>query len=200
MSSFLLIGLGNPGKPYAANRHNIGFIAADAIAERYGFSAWAKKFQGQMAEGSIGGQKIFLLKPHTYMNLSGESAAQAARFYKIPLTRIIALHDELDLPPGKLRVKRGGGAGGHNGLKSLDAHLGVDYLRVRIGIGHPGDKDQVSDYVLSDFTKAEKAAAADMAQAIAQYVNLLLEGHEPEFMNKITLAGERGEATPKNSP
>lgn len=188
MTSFLLIGLGNPGKDYAKNRHNIGFMAADAIAERYKFSSWAKKFRGLLAEGVIGGEKVLLLKPQTYMNLSGESVGDASRFYKIPLENIIVFHDELDLPLGKLRVKRGGGNGGHNGLKSLDQHLGPDYLRVRIGIAHPGDKDMVSDYVLSDFSKQEKPSAEHMVEEVSKHIGLLLSGNEPEFMNKIALA------------
>lgn len=188
MISFLLIGLGNPGKDYAGNRHNIGFMTADAIAERYKFSPWSKKFRGQICEGKIGEEKVYLLKPQTYMNLSGEAAGEAARFYKIPPENIIAIHDELDLPLGRLRVKRSGGNGGHNGLESLDQYLGPDYLRVRIGIGHPGDKDMVSDYVLSNFSKQERPAAEAMIGEIAQHIGLLLAGDEPGFMNKIALA------------
>lgn len=185
MPPFLLIGLGNPGKDYSGNRHNIGFMAADEIASRYKFSAWSKKFRGALAEGNIGNEKVFLLKPQTFMNLSGESAAECARFYKIPLEHIIALHDELDLPLGKLRVKLGGGNGGHNGLKSLDQYLGEDYWRVRIGIGHPGDKDLVSDYVLSDFSKAEKPLAEKMVDDIAKHLPLLIAGDDAGFMNKM---------------
>lgn len=186
--AFLLIGLGNPGKDYAANRHNVGFMAADAVAERYTFSPWSKKFRGQICEGKIGEEKAYLLKPQTYMNLSGESAGEAARFYKIPPENIIVIHDELDLPLGRLRVKRGGGNGGHNGLESLDQYLGEDYLRIRIGIGHPGDKDMVSDYVLSDFLKAEKPLAQTMVDEVAKHCALLLKGDEAGFMNKIALA------------
>ncbi len=185
---YLLIGLGNPGKDYSGNRHNVGFMAVDEIAARYKFSAWSKKFRGLICEGKIGEEKVYLLKPQTYMNLSGESAGEMARFYKIAVENIIAIHDELDLPLGKLRVKRGGGNGGHNGLESLDRYLGVDYMRVRIGIGHPGDKDMVSDYVLSDFAKQEKPAAQMMVDEISKHVGLLLKGDEPGFMNKITLA------------
>lgn len=188
MSSFLLIGLGNPGKDYAGNRHNVGFMAADAVAGHYRFSPWSKKFRGQLCEGKIGDEKAYLLKPQTYMNLSGESAGEAARFYKIPPANIIAIHDELDLPLGRLRVKKGGGNGGHNGLESLDSHLGKEYRRVRIGIGHPGDKDMVSDYVLSDFAKAEKPLAAQMVDEVAKHIGLLLAGDEAGFMNKIVLS------------
>ena len=185
---FLIVGLGNPGKKYEANRHNIGFMAVETIASAYGFSKWSKKFQGLATEGSIDGRKALLLKPQTFMNLSGESAGDAARFYKIPPENIIAIHDELDLPLGKLRVKLGGGNGGHNGLKSLDEHIGKDYWRVRVGIGHPGDKDMVSDYVLSDFAKAERKTMETMAVEIAKHIDLLLAGDEAGFMNKITLA------------
>ena len=138
---WLIVGLGNPGGSYARNRHNIGFMAADEIVRRHCFSPWRSKYQGQIAEGTIAGEKVLVLKPETYMNLSGQSVAAAARFHKIPNGNVIALHDEIDLPPGKVRVKKGGGAAGHNGLKSIDAHLGNDYWRVRLGIGHPGDKD-----------------------------------------------------------
>lgn len=184
----LIIGLGNPGPEYSANRHNIGFMAVDAVAEAYGFAKWSKKFQGQLSEGTIAGEKVFLLKPQTYMNLSGESAGKVAQFYKIPPENIIVIHDELDLPLGKLRVKIGGGNGGHNGLNSLDEHLGKDYWRVRVGIGHPGDKDAVSDYVLSDFTKAEHTFVESMVGEIAKYIGLLLQGNDAEFMNRIALA------------
>ena len=195
----LLIGLGNPGKTYAGNRPNVGFMAAAAIAERHGFSAWAKKFRGLLAEGKIDGEKVLLLKPQTYMNLSGESVAEAAHFYKITPEHIVVIHDELDLLPGKLRVKRGGGNGGHNGLKSLDAHLGEDYRRVRVGIGHPGDKDMVSDYVLSDFGKAEHKMAELMADEIARHIGVLLKGDDAGFMNRIALAFHEPRTTPHES-
>lgn len=187
MTSFLLIGLGNPGTRYAHNRHNIGFMAVDAIAKKHSFSTWSQKFQGQCSEGKIGGHRVFLLKPQTFMNLSGESAGALARFYKIPLENIIVLHDELDLPLAKVRVKLGGGNGGHNGLKSLDAHLGADYWRVRMGIGHPGDKDLVSPYVLSDFTKEEMPAVEKLCTSVAMHIDQQLARNDAEFMNKITL-------------
>ncbi len=188
MTPFLLIGLGNPGSEYSGNRHNIGFMAVDRIAADYGFSKPAKKFGGSICEGVIGKQKVYAFKPLGYMNTSGGPAAEAARFYKIPPDHIIAIHDELDLPLGKLRVKRGGGNGGHNGLKSLDAHLGKDYLRIRLGIGHPGDKDMVTDYVLSDFRKAEKPMVELMIGEISKHIGLLLQGDEAKFMSKIALA------------
>jgi PTH1 family peptidyl-tRNA hydrolase len=188
MSTFLLIGLGNPGKDYAKNRHNIGFMAADEIALRFHFSPWSKKFRGQFCEGKVGEAKVFLLKPQTYMNLSGESAAECARFYKIPVENMIAMHDELDLPLGKLRVKRGGGNGGHNGLKSLDQYLGDNYMRVRVGIGHPGDKDAVTRYVLENFKKDEWPLVETMVNEIARHIGMVISGDEAGFMNKITLA------------
>jgi PTH1 family peptidyl-tRNA hydrolase len=188
MTSFLLIGLGNPGKGYAGNRHNIGFMVIDRIAEHYEFSRWARKFGGSVCEDVIGKHKVLAFKPLGYMNTSGSPSGEAAHFYKIPPEKIIVFHDELDLPLGKIRVKCGGGNGGHNGLKSLDAHLGKDYWRVRIGIGHPGDKDMVSDYVLSDFSKTERPVMALMAEEVAHHIPLLLQGDEAGFMNKITLA------------
>lgn len=181
----LLIGLGNPGKKYAGNRHNVGFMALDAIAEKYGFKKETVKFGGLLAEGNIDGQKIYSFKPESYMNLSGEPAIRLVQFYKIPLANITVFHDELDLPHAKIRVKRGGGHGGHNGLKSLDAHLGQDYQRVRIGIGHPGDKDMVSDYVLNDFSKDEQKTTNALLKEISANLPLLLQGDEAGFMNRL---------------
>jgi PTH1 family peptidyl-tRNA hydrolase len=188
MTAFLLIGLGNPGKDYAANRHNVGFMAIGAITDSYGFSPWKKAFGGAICEGVIDKKKVFAFMPLSYMNNSGDPAGEISRFYKIAPEHTVVLHDELDLPLGKLRVKKGGGHGGHNGLKSLDSHIGQDYWRVRIGIGHPGDKDMVSDYVLSDFSKAEKPAVELMNQEITRHIGLLLSGDEAGFMNKIALA------------
>ncbi|NBX03166.1 MAG: aminoacyl-tRNA hydrolase [Alphaproteobacteria bacterium] len=185
---FLIIGLGNPGKGYAHNRHNVGFMAVDAIADSYGFSGWSARFGGHIAEGNIGGKKTFLFKPMSYMNLSGNPAGELCRFYKIPTENVLAIHDELDLPLAKLRVKRGGGHGGHNGLKSLDEHLGKDYQRIRFGIGHPGDKDMVSNYVLADFAKAEEPTVEACIKEIATHINLLLQGDDAGFMNKLSLA------------
>ncbi len=184
----LLIGLGNPEARYAGNRHNIGFMAVDRVAEDYAFAKWSLKFGGAVAEGNIGAEKVFAFKPLKYMNLSGTPAAEIANFYKIPLEKIIVIHDELDLPLGKLRVKRGGGSGGHNGLKSLDAHLGADYLRVRLGIDRPADKDDVSNFVLSDFAKAEMPKVETILAETSRHIGLLLASDEAGFMNKVSLA------------
>lgn len=183
---WLIVGLGNPDRDHEGKRHNIGFMAIDRIARDYNFSAEKNKFAGIVMDGSIGGQKALLLKPQTYMNLSGKSVAEAAKFYKIPADHIIVLHDELDLPPGKIRVKTGGGAAGHNGLKSIDAMMGTqDYIRVRIGIGHPGRASMVSGYVLSDFGADERDAMDMMVALIARHLELLLKGREADFMSKI---------------
>lgn len=181
----LVVGLGNPGTEYARNRHNIGFMAADELVRRHSFGPWRAKFQGEVAEGVIGGDKVLLLKPHTYMNLSGQSVGQAARFLKIAVEDIVVLHDELDLPPGRLRVKRGGGAGGHNGLKSIDQHLGQNYRRVRLGIGHPGDKDRVAGYVLHDFAKADQAWIGPLLDAVADAFPMLAKGDDSAFMTRV---------------
>lgn len=183
----LIIGLGNPGNVYCGNRHNIGFMAIDRIISEYSFSKPSLKFGGAVSEGTIDGNKVFAFKPLGYMNISGTPASEIARFYKIPLKDIIVIHDDLDLPLGKLRVKRGGSSGGHNGLKSLDSHLGVDYLRVRLGIGHPGDKDLVSDYVLSDFRKEEMTTLNNILSETSRHLGLLLAGDEAGFMNKVSL-------------
>lgn len=184
----LVVGLGNPGADYAGNRHNIGFMAADVLVRRHSLSPWKSKFQGLLSEGSLAGEKLWVLKPQTYMNLSGQSVAAAARFLKLDLGDLVVLHDELDLPPGRLRVKRGGGAGGHNGLKSIDAHLGPDYRRVRLGIGHPGDRDRVSGYVLHDFAKADGQWLEPLLDAVADAFPLLAQGDDAGFMNRVTLA------------
>jgi PTH1 family peptidyl-tRNA hydrolase len=183
----LLVGLGNPGPEHAGQRHNVGFMAADAIVRRHGFSPWRKKFQGEVAEGSVGGVKIVALKPATYMNLSGQSASAAAQFYKIDVRDVIAVHDELDLKFGKLRVKRGGGAAGHNGLRSLDQHIGQDYLRLRMGIDHPGEKHLVTGYVLSNFAKAERPFVETWCDAVADALPILVKGDETGFMTKVHL-------------
>jgi PTH1 family peptidyl-tRNA hydrolase len=186
MEPWLITGLGNPGKQYEQNRHNIGFMVIDEIARSYGFSSFKSKYQGLVSEGTIKGQKLVLLKPQTYMNLSGQSVGAAAKFYKIPPSQIIALHDELDLAPGKMRVKKGGGNAGHNGLKSMQAHLGTpDFVRVRLGIGHPGDKDRVSGYVLSDFAKNEQNWLNLLIGAVSDYLPLLINGQDTEFMSKV---------------
>ncbi len=186
LSHILLVGLGNPGPEYIKNRHNIGFMAIDAIAHEYGISSFRKKYKGQMAEGKIDGRKVILLKPETYMNLSGASVAELASYYKITPDRIVVFHDELDLPFGKIRLKVGGGAAGHNGLKSLDQYLGnQNYVRVRIGIDHPGDRDMVSHYVLADFAKDESAALDDILSPLAKYLPLALAGDYELYMTRV---------------
>lgn len=182
---FLVVGLGNPGQAYADNRHNIGFMAADEIVRRHGFSPWRAKFQGEISEGTVGGHKVLLLKPMTFMNLSGNAVLASASFYKIAPADIIVFHDEIDLAPGKLRVKRGGGHAGHNGLRSIHAQIGADYARVRMGVGHPGEKDQVKTYVLKDFAKADDAWLDPMLDGCAEYLNDVLEGDDPSFMSRV---------------
>jgi PTH1 family peptidyl-tRNA hydrolase len=186
----LLVGLGNPGPRYAKNRHNIGFMAVDRIAARHGFTAWRARFQGDAAEGSIAGVKTLLLKPRTYMNESGRAVAEAARFFKISLSEIAVLHDELDLAPGKLRVKTGGGDAGHNGLRSITAHLGAAYRRVRLGIGHPGAKELVHPYVLNDFAKSELPWVETLTEAVADAADLLAQGDDASFQNRVHLRME----------
>ncbi|MGB1361310.1 MAG: aminoacyl-tRNA hydrolase [Alphaproteobacteria bacterium] len=184
---FLLVGLGNPGNEYTNTRHNVGFMALDNIVQRYNFSDYNKKYDGLVATGTIKGEKVIALKPQTYMNKSGISVSQAVNFFKIPLENVIVFYDELDLPTGKVRVKAGGGNGGHNGLKSIDAHAGKEYVKVRIGIDHPGDKNKVSGYVLSKFTTDEQIIIDSVNDEISRYSELLIENNEGEFMNKITL-------------
>jgi peptidyl-tRNA hydrolase, PTH1 family len=182
----LVVGLGNPGARYARNRHNIGFMAVDAIARRHGFSAFRNRFRGELAEGPLGGERRLLLKPQTFMNLSGESVADAARFFKITPEDIVVIHDEIDLRPGKLRVKRGGGNAGHNGLRSIDPLIGPDYWRVRIGIGHPGVKELVQPYVLQNFAGDEiDEWVAPLIDAIAETAPLLLCGMPEAFMSEV---------------
>ena len=185
---FLLVGLGNPGKDYSGNRHNIGFMAIDAIARQAGFPPFRKKFQGEASEGQIAGERVVLLKPLTFMNDSGESVRAAAQFHKIPLADIAVIHDELDLPPGKLRIKTGGGEAGHNGLRSITAHLGKDYKRVRVGIGHPGDKARVYSYVLSDFAKSEAGWVEAMCAALAKNVDCFVKRDDAGLQNQVSLA------------
>ncbi len=182
----IIAGLGNPGSKYAGNRHNIGFMAVDAIYRKGQFSPWSKKFKAEVSEGDVGGEKVLLMKPDTFMNLSGEAVGQAMRFYKLSPADIIAIHDELDLPAGKVRIKVGGGNGGHNGLKSLDAHCGKDYKRLRLGIGHPGSKELVHNHVLGDFAKADQSWLDPLLDDIGLNVDLLLEGDGSKFMNKLS--------------
>ena len=183
----LFVGLGNPGTKYAQNRHNIGFMALDRISEDYAFGPWRSKFQGQVCEGKLGGTKVFLLKPSTFMNLSGQSVGETVRFHKIPLEEIMVFHDELDLAPGKMRLKKGGGHAGHNGLRSISAHLGADYARIRLGIGHPGHKDAVAGFVLRDFAKADQDWLAKLLNGISDGATYLALGDEPKFMNTVAL-------------
>lgn len=184
---FLIVGLGNPGAQYALNRHNIGFMAVDEIHRRHGFSDYRAKFHGMVADGSIDGIKTLLLKPTTFMNDSGRCVREACQFYKIPVEDVIVIYDELDLAAGKVKVKKGGGSGGHNGIKSLDAHIGKDYRRVRLGIGHPGDKNRVSNYVLGDFAKADQAWLDPLLDAVAACVDTLARGEDINFTNKLAL-------------
>jgi peptidyl-tRNA hydrolase, PTH1 family len=183
----LFVGLGNPGAKYARNRHNIGFMAIEAIARGYNFPPFRKRFQGMATEGALDGARVILLQPQTFMNESGRAVLEAARFHKIALTDIVVFHDELDLPPGKLRVKTGGGNAGHNGLRSITAHLGNDYRRVRLGIGHPGDKNLVHSYVLNDFGKSEEAWAQALCDGIARNAGLLAKGDDAGFQNRLHL-------------
>jgi PTH1 family peptidyl-tRNA hydrolase len=186
--TLLWVGLGNPEPGMAANRHNIGFMAIDAIASRHGFSPWRRRFKGVSADGTIAGEKVLALKPLTYMNASGESVQDAAAFYKLPAGAITAFHDELDLVPGKVRLKRGGGAAGHNGLRSMDRMLGTqDYWRVRLGIGHPGTKERVLGHVLGNFAKDDAAWLGTTLDAVADAAHLLVEGKPEDFMTRVAL-------------
>lgn len=183
----LFVGLGNPGGKYARNRHNIGFMALDRIAEDHGFGPWKSRFQAEMTEGRLGGDKVLLLKPMTYMNLSGQSVGEAMRFYKLEPRDVIVFHDELDLAPGRLKVKTGGGHAGHNGLRSIHQHIGEAYARVRLGIGHPGRKELVSAYVLHDFAKADEEWLDDLMRGISDGAPALADGDAGRFMNAVAL-------------
>jgi len=184
----LVVGLGNPGTQHVGNRHNIGFMAVQEIARRHGIGPWRRRFQGVATEGLIGAERVLLLLPGTYMNESGRAVGEAAHFYKLALSDIVVLHDEVDLPPGKVRVKAGGGIAGHNGLRSISAHIGNDYRRVRIGIGHPGAKEMVHGHVLGDFSKAEREWVDALAGVIADNAGLLAKGDDATFQNKVHLA------------
>jgi len=186
----LFVGLGNPGARYARNRHNIGFMAVEAIARAHAAAPWRRRFQGSATEAGIGGERVLILKPETFMNESGRAVAEAQRFFKIGLADVTVFHDELDLAPAKLRVKIGGGNAGHNGLRSITAQCGNDYRRVRMGIGHPGDKDLVHPYVLSDFAKSEEGWVDDLCGACAEFAPLLAKGEDASFQNRVHLAME----------
>lgn len=183
----LFVGLGNPGAKYAQNRHNIGFMALDRIASDHGFAPWRGKFQGSVSEGKLGSEKVILLKPETFMNLSGQSVGEAMRFCKLTPADITVFHDEIDLAPGKLKVKQGGGHAGHNGLRSLHQHITPEYQRVRMGVGHPGHKDAVPGYVLKDFAKADHDWLDDMLRGISDGAAHLAEGDAGRFQNAVAL-------------
>ncbi|UGV25423.1 aminoacyl-tRNA hydrolase [Rhodopseudomonas boonkerdii] len=183
----LFVGLGNPGAKYQGNRHNIGFMVLDEIARRHGFAPWRRRFQGETSEGTLGGERVILLKPMTFMNESGRSVQEAAAFFKISLGDIAVFHDELELPFAKVRVKVGGGIAGHNGLRSISAHVGNDYRRVRLGIGHPGAKELVHGHVLNDFAKAERQQLEAFNDAVSDHAGLLVGGNDSSFQNKVHL-------------
>ena len=184
----LLVGLGNPGARYAGNRHNVGFLAVQEIAKRHGLGPWRRRFAGVACEGPLGGVRTLLLLPGTFMNESGRAVAEAAHFYKISPADITVFHDEIDLPPGKVRVKIGGGIAGHNGLRSISEHIGNDYRRVRIGVGHPGDKDFLQHYVLSDFAKSDRGWVDALVAIIGENAELIARGQDASFQNKVHLA------------
>lgn len=183
----LFVGLGNPGGKYSRHRHNVGFMAVDRIAEDHGFAAFRGKFQGSVSEGRLGSVKVALLKPETFMNDSGRSVGEAVRFYKLDTSDVVVFHDEIDLAPGKLKTKAGGGHAGHNGLRSMHQHVGAEYERVRIGVGHPGHKDRVPGYVLHDFAKADEGWLDDLLRGISDGAPALAEGDTAAFSNKVAM-------------
>jgi PTH1 family peptidyl-tRNA hydrolase len=195
----LIVGLGNPGAEYARHRHNVGFVAVDAIHRRHGFGPWRARFHGQVSEGTLGGVKTLLLKPETYMNDSGRAVAAAMQFYKLKPSDVVVIHDEVDLPPGKTRIKAGGGSAGHNGLRSVTGHIGNDYRRLRIGVGHPGVKEMVPNHVLRDFAKVDAEWLNPLIDAIAEYAPLLAEGKDRTFANRLHEATGDTEEKPKES-
>ncbi|HLJ00205.1 MAG TPA: aminoacyl-tRNA hydrolase [Bradyrhizobium sp.] len=184
----LFVGLGNPGAKYAHHRHNVGFMALDEIARRHGFAPWRRRFQGETSEGALDHEKVVLLRPATFMNESGRAVQEAANFFKLGASEIVVFQDELELPPAKVRVKVGGGIAGHNGLRSISAHIGNDYRRVRLGIGHPGIKELVHGYVLSDFAKSDRPWVEALCAVIAENAGLLASGQDSTFQNKVHLA------------
>lgn len=197
----IIAGLGNPGAQYAHHRHNVGFMAADEIVRRHSsFGPWQKKFSSQISEGRLGTQKVLVMKPQTFMNKSGQAVGEALRFYKLEPSDLIVIYDELDLAPGKVRIKTGGGSGGHNGIKSIDAHVGKDYARVRVGIDHPGHKDRVTGHVLGDFAKADHAWLDPLLEAMGDHAALLASGDHSGYMNKIALATGDTMPAPKKKP
>jgi peptidyl-tRNA hydrolase, PTH1 family len=183
----LLVGLGNPGAEYAYSRHNIGFLAVDAIAERYRFSPWRARFQGVVSEGFINGMKVLALKPGTYMNLSGQAVGEAMRFFKLAPEDVIVVYDEIEIVPGKVKVKQGGGSAGHNGIKSIDAHIGEPYWRVRLGVGRPETKAGVTDHVLQNFAKSDVDWLGKLLDAVAEAAPWIIAGNESKFMTKVAL-------------
>ena len=193
----LLVGLGNPGQDYAKNRHNIGFMAVDEIARRYSFGPWRRRFQGQAADGRLSGKRAFALKPETYMNESGRAVTQAMRYYRLEPEDVIVLYDEIDLDAGKVRCKQGGGNAGHNGLRSLDSHIGRNYVRVRLGIGHPGDRDRVSSHVLGNFSNADMVWVTDVIDAVSDAVPALAIGDIPGFSNQVAQRLSPAKSGPK---
>ncbi|WP_323036759.1 aminoacyl-tRNA hydrolase [Pararhodobacter sp.] len=200
----LIVGLGNPGAKYAQNRHNIGFMALDRIAEDHGFSPWKARFQGEVSEGRLGSERVILLKPQTFMNLSGQAVGEAMRYLKLEAADVIVLHDELDLAPGKLRLKQGGGHAGHNGLRSMIQHIGAEFARVRLGIGHPGHKDAVAGFVLHDFAKADAEWLDDLLRGISEGAVFLATGDGGRFQNavaaRVAPARNAGRAAEKPAP
>ncbi len=196
----LIVGLGNPGDKHSRNRHNIGFMAADAIAARHGFPPFREKFKGLLTEGTLGGDKVLVLKPQTFMNASGDSVAAAAQFYKLTAADITVIYDELDLVPGKARIKRGGGNGGHNGLRSIDPRIGTEYRRIRLGIGHPGHKDAVTRWVLGDFARADRDWLDPLLAALADNAALIVSGDDSTLMNRLALAVQGDDAAPPPRP
>src|SRR6478736_8303018 len=184
----LFVGLGNPGTKYAHNRHNIGFMAVEEIARRRGFAPWRRRFQGETSEGTLDGERVVLLRPATFMNESGRAVQETASFFKLGVDEIVVFQDELELPPGKVRIKIGGGIAGHNGLRSISAHVGNEYRRVRLGIGHPGVRELVHGHVLSDFAKADNDWVATLCEAVAEHAALVAKGTDATFANRVHLA------------